>query len=200
MKSSAETIWQLANDVTNTSEAAQFIPYSPQTIPNFAITSFLLSAFEPGDQRLIKWISSDTVDNNVYSYPFKYKDRNYQPVTEFYVVLRLAEQYLIRAEARAQQGNIEGAIEDINMIRSRAGLSNISATNKDSILPDIFHERQVELFCEWGHRWCDLKRTGTVNEILGVRKAPYWQATDTVYPLPAVELVNNPFLKQNPGY
>jgi hypothetical protein len=199
-QSSAETIWQLANDVTNTSEAAQFIPYSPQSIPNFAITPFLLSAFEPGDQRLNKWISSDTVDNNVYSYPFKYKDRNYQPVTEFYVVLRLAEQYLIRAEARAQQGNIDGAVEDINVIRSRAGLPEISVTNKDSILSEIFHERQVELFCEWGHRWCDLKRTGTVNEILGVRKAPYWQATDTVYPLPAVELVNNPFLKQNPGY
>jgi hypothetical protein len=199
-QSSGETIWQLANDNTNTSEAAQFIPYSPQNIPNFAISSFLLSAFEPGDQRLSKWISSDTVDSNVYYYPFKYKDRNYQPVTEFYVVLRLAEQYLIRSEARAQQGNIDGAIEDINVIRSRAGLSDISASDKDSILSAIAHERQVELFCEWGHRWCDLKRTGTVNEILGVRKAPNWQPTDTVYPLPSVELVNNPFLVQNHGY
>jgi hypothetical protein len=199
-ESSNETIWQLSNDLSNTAEAQEFVPYDPGDVPNYALTPFLLSAFEPNDQRFSKWTDSNVVDNNVYYYPYKYKDNNYDPVTEFYVVLRLAEQYLIRAEARAQQGNIEEAVSDINVIRSRAGLGNISASDKDEALTAIAHERQVELFCEWGHRWCDLKRTGMADAVLGTRKAPNWQPTDAVYPLPAGELTNNPFLVQNPGY
>lgn len=199
-KSSNETIWQLSSDFSNTAEAQEFVPYDPGDVPSYALTPFLLSAFEPGDQRLSKWADSNVVDNNVYYYPYKYKDNNYDPVTEFYVVFRLAEQYLIRAEARAQQGNIEEAVSDINVIRSRAGLENISAADKDGALTAVAHERQVELFCEWGHRWCDLKRTGMADAVLGTRKAPNWQPTDAVYPLPAVELANNPYLVQNHGY
>lgn len=199
-QASNETIWQLANDVSNTAEAAEFVPYDPGDIPTYVLSDFLVAAFEPNDRRYSKWIDSNTVDNHIYRYPYKYKDNNYDPVTEFYVVFRLAEQYLIRAEARAEQGNIEGAVSDINIIRARAGLAGITTTDKDSVLTAIAHEREVELFCEWGHRWCDLKRTGTANAVLGVRKAPNWQPNDTVYPLPANELVNNPFLVQNPGY
>lgn len=199
-ESSGETIWQLGNDFSNTAEAQTFVPYSPSDMPEYVLTSFLISAFEPGDQRLSKWVGANSIDTNIYYYPNKYKDNNYDPVTELYVVLRLAEQYLIRAEARAEQGNLGGAIEDINIIRERAGLTGISVTNKDSVLLDIAHERQVELFCEWGNRWCDLKRIGKANEILGTEKAPNWQVTDSVYPLPAIELKNNQFLKQNPGY
>ena len=199
-ESSGETIWQLGNDFSNTAEAQTFVPYSPSDMPDYVLTPFLISAFEPGDQRLIKWVGSNLIDSIVYYYPYKYKDNNYNPVTELYIVLRLAEQYLIRAEARAEQDNTDGAIEDLNVIRARAGLSGTAASGKDDILSAIAHERQIELFCEWGHRWCDLKRTGKANEILGTEKAPNWQATDTVYPLPAVELKNNPFLVQNPGY
>lgn len=199
-KSSGETIWQIGNDISNTAEAQTFVPYSSSDIPDYVLTPFLVSAFEPGDQRFSKWAGSNLVDNSVYYYPYKYKDNNYDPVTELYVVLRLAEQYLIRAEARAEQDNTDGAIEDLNTIRSRAGLAGTTATGKDAVLSAIAHERQVELFCEWGNRWCDLKRTGKADEILGTEKTPNWQTTDVVYPLPAVELKNNPFLRQNPGY
>ena len=116
------------------------------------------------------------------------------------MVLRLAEQYLIRAEARAQQSNIEGAESDLDLIRSRAGLMNVTADTKDSLLSEIQHERQVELFCEWGQRWCDLKRSRLADVILGERKKPNWQSSDSLYPLPANEILRNPVLMQNPGY
>ena len=92
------------------------------------------------------------------------------PVTEFYVVLRLAEQYLIRAEARANNNDIVGAQNDINVIRNRAGLNNTSANDKASILNAIEHERQTELFAEWGNRWFDLKRTDRADMVLGSLK------------------------------
>ena len=199
-QSAAETIWQLANDNHNTGEGMAFVPYSASGMPSYVITGALLNAFEANDERFGKWLGSNTIDSNVYYYPYKYKVRDYDPVTEFYIVFRLAEQYLIRAEARAQQGNIDGAVNDINTIRARAGLPAVTASDKDSVLSAVWHERQVELFCEWGHRWCDLKRTGRADEVLGIEKAPGWQATDSVYPLPSVELFNNPFLTQNPGY
>jgi hypothetical protein len=69
------------------------------------------------------------------------------------MVLRLAEQYLIRAEARAHQGNLTGAKDDLDKIRNRAGLEGIPITNTQAMLDAIAHERQVELFTEWGHRW-----------------------------------------------
>ena len=120
------------------------------------------------------------------------------------MVFRLGEQYLIRAEARAQQNNLAGAISDIDMIRSRAGLPLINDTepgiNKDNLLLAIEHERQIELFSEWGHRWLDLKRTGRAGAVLGPIKAD-WSSDDELYPIPQSERDKNPFLgEQNPGY
>jgi hypothetical protein len=199
-QSSNETIWQLANDNSNTSEGASFVPSSASSRPSYAISDFLLSAFENGDLRMTDWIGTSTSRGVTYSFPYKYKTKASTPVTEFYVVLRLAEQYLIRAEARAHQGNIEGALSDIDLLRSRAGLMNLTTNTTDSVLSAIQHERQVELFCEWGQRWGDLKRTGLADVILGERKKPNWQSSDSLYPLPANEILRNPVLMQNPGY
>ncbi len=199
-QSSAETIWQLANDYHNTGEGAIFIPYTSSEVPTYVVTPFLLSAFEAGDQRFSKWLGLNRVDSQVYYYPYKYKVKDYDPVTEYYVVFRLAEQYLILAEAKAELNDLPSGNASLNIIRGRAGLPVITAPGKDALLADIYHERQVELFCEWGHRWCDLKRTGRADAILGVEKAPGWQSADSLYPLPSVELLQNLFLKQNAGY
>jgi starch-binding outer membrane protein, SusD/RagB family len=61
------------------------------------------------------------------------------------------------------------------------------------------HERQTELFCEWGSRWLDLKRTGTATAVLGTLK-PGWKATDVLYPVPNPQLQVDNLLTQNPGY
>ncbi|HEU4473178.1 MAG TPA: RagB/SusD family nutrient uptake outer membrane protein, partial [Flavisolibacter sp.] len=123
------------------------------------------------------------------------------PLAEYLIVFRLAEQYLIRAEARMHKGDIQGSISDLNIIRSRAGLPSLPVTlTPVQLATAIEQERRVELFCEWGHRWQDLKRTGRAGAVLSTAKAPNWQSTDELYPIPAVEMQNNPFLTQNPGY
>jgi len=200
---SNETIWELSSVFPGleTWEGYFFLPPSSDVIPSYIITDSLLNAFENGDERRQKWLNKNTVNGNDYYYPYKYK-LGYDGLTvplEGYVVFRLSEQYLIRAEARAQEGNLSGAISDLNLIRNRAGLQNTTATDQTSVLSAIQHERQVELFCEWGNRWFDLKRTGKANDILSLIK-PGWQANDTLYPIPQTELNSNPFLTQNPGY
>ena len=200
---SNETIWALSPVIPGfeTWEGYFFVPVNSQSIPSYIITKTLLNAFENGDERGQKWLHKETVAGKDYYYPYKYKlgyDGLSTPL-ETYVVLRLSEQYLIRAEARAQEGNLNGAISDLNLIRNRAGLQNATSSDQASLLPAIQHERQVELFCEWGNRWFDLKRTGNATIVLSFIK-PGWQAHDTLYPIPQTELNNNPFLTQNPGY
>jgi len=200
LNTSAETIFQLARQNNNTSEGNVFIPGSGSILPLFALTSTLLDAFEAGDQRKADWVNSNTVNGQTYYYPYKYKARNSDALSEYYVVLRLAEVYLVRAEARAEQNNITGALADLNMIRNRAGLPSSLAANTTDLLSAIRQERRVELFAEWGHRWLDLKRTGMANQVLSVYKGAAWQATDVLYPIPFSQIQSNPFLTQNPGY
>jgi hypothetical protein len=196
---SAETIWQLANDYHNTAEGSAFVPASATALPAYALTSFLKAAFEPGDRRSSSWLKKNTVKGVDYYYPYKYKVRVSQPVSEYYVVLRLAEQYLIRAEARAELGDLAGAKEDLNLLRSRAGLSAVATGDQALLLQAIAKERQTELFCEWGNRWLDLKRTGKADAVLSAEKAG-WNPAAALYPVPLSELQHNPNLVQNPGY
>lgn len=188
----------------NTTEGSQFVPAGTSSIPAYSFSKFLLNGFEFGDKRFTNWIGSRTIGGTLYTFPYKYKARPDFSASfvlkEYYVVLRLAEQYLIRAEARANLGDLPGAIQDIDTIRSRAGLPFIaSSINKTDLLVAIQKERQTELFTEWGHRWFDLKRTKQADLILKSRKLG-WNATDTLYPIPAAERLLNPALTQNNGY
>ncbi|SEW37116.1 SusD family protein [Chitinophaga sp. YR573] len=210
LTNSREAIWQLQSVQIgwNTKDARLFV--LPNTGPNADHPVYLsgkfLNNFEVNDQRKINWIDSVSVDNVTYYYPFKYKNATLDaPITEYEMVLRLGEQYLIRAEARGQQNNINGSQSDINIIRSRAGLPNTSADNKVSLLTVILHERQVELFTEWGHRWLDLNRTNSTDTIMNEitpTKGGIWNSNWSLYPIPLSEIQANPSLanKQNKGY
>ncbi|MGS2739631.1 RagB/SusD family nutrient uptake outer membrane protein [Sinomicrobium sp. M5D2P17] len=205
LANSEEAIWQLlpVQPDRNTWEGFFFIlesdPTAPFTQSSMAFTNELINAFETGDQRKDKWVESFDSGNEIYYYPFKYKIKADTALTEYSMVLRLAEQYLIRAEARTHQGNITGAQEDINIIRNRAGLGNTTATTQSELLDVILQERQVELFTEWGNRWLDLKRMERINMVLGNIK-PNWQPTSALFPIPEQEILNNPNLTQNAGY
>ena len=178
----------------------QFIPASAGIIPSYPVTNILLNAFEAGDQRKTNWLKGDTVNGQVFYYPYKYKVRvSASSIDEAPVCLRLTEQYLIRAEARAQQGNISGAQSDLNIIRNRAGLPNTIASSPDALYLAIGHERQVELFTEWGDRWLDLKRTQHADSVLGSEK-PGWDHAKALYPIPFNEMQSDASLTQNPGY
>ncbi|GAA6765739.1 hypothetical protein AAFH68_16770 [Flavobacterium sp. CGRL1] len=115
-------------------------------------------------------------------------------------MIRLAEMYLIRAEARARQGELSNSKEDLDKIRNTAGLSNTTAAAQEEILDAILRERRVEFFSEFGHRFLDLKRFGALDKALSSKKAS-WQTTDRLLPLPQRELNLNPNLEpQNTGY
>jgi hypothetical protein len=188
----------------NTTEGFIFNPSSPTSIPSYGLSPFLLSAFESGDLRMNSWVDSSVISGKTYYYPYKYKVRTSSPPTEYYIVLRLAEQYLIQAEAFAQQGNLPQAITALDMIRQRAGLPLIADINpsisQNDLLVLIAHENQIEFFTEWGHRWFDLKRTGAIDAVMQVEKPTTWQTTDALFPIPNSEIMSNPNLTQNPGY
>lgn len=200
---SPETIFQWAPVVANNNapEGNIFIPPSGFVRPTYKICTVLLDAFESNDLRKTAWLKMVTLSGQTYYYPYKYKVLTSSRITEYNIVLRLAEQYLIRAEARAQQNNISGAVADINMIRARAGLPALSsAMSKDQCMAAIEQERRIEFFTEWGHRWLDLKRTNRADAVLSAVKGAEWQTTDGLYPIPQSELQTDANLVQNPGY
>jgi hypothetical protein len=210
LSNSSEAIWQLqpVQAGWNTQDAQLYI--IPPTGPNGAwpvyLSPAMLNSFEIGDLRRVDWVDSTTAGGMTYYYPNKYKSATLDlPVTEYQMVLRLGEQYLIRAEAEAQQNDLAGAINDLNIVRNRAGLANTTAANQSDLLGKIQHERQVELFTEWGHRWMDLKRTGTVDMVMGTvsacaAKGGQWNTNDQWYPIALSELQLNQNLTQNDGY
>lgn len=210
LANSKEAIWQIspagrgALSLT-TNEARVFILTSPP--PNsqqpIALTTYFLNAFDDEDLRLQHWVGEFNTESQVYYYPFKYKNnRSETKIMEYSMVMRLAEQYLIRAEALAHQGKLTEAITDLDKIRNRANLQLISNNapniDKDALLDSIIIERNRELFSEWGHRWLDLKRTGTASEILSNKSS--WQDSDLLFPIPEDEINKNPNLTQNNGY
>jgi hypothetical protein len=198
--SNNEAILQFYNDANGfTDYANQVLPNAVAKVPTYILTPQLVNAFEAGDNRKAEWLDSLTYNGTVYYYPYKYKSLVSGANAEYYTLLRLAEQYLIRAEARAEQGNISGAQADINVIRNRAGLGNTTAGDQTSLLAAVAQERRIELYCEWGHRWLDLKRTGTANAVLGAEKTT-WTATDVLWPIPSAQIIANANLVQNAGY
>ncbi|HYD92200.1 MAG TPA: RagB/SusD family nutrient uptake outer membrane protein, partial [Flavobacterium sp.] len=165
-----------------------------------SLSDTLVNSFEAGDNRRVHWVGEITVGTMKYYFPYKYKARGNVPITEYTIALRLAEQYLIRAEARAKQNNISGANQDLNIIRNRAGLNSLDITDPSELWLAILQERKVELFCESDNRWADLRRMSLADQILGSIKAPNWQPSDKLYPIPITEMNRNPNLSQNPGY
>lgn len=223
-----EAIWQLQPTTNNLNTVEGRMYIIPLTGPSFnnpvRLSKVLLNSFEPGDQRAVlgNWINrtiyniNPTTKDTAY-YVFKYKVSTSMGVTsegamtEYIMVLRLGEQYLIRAEARARIGsNLPGSIADLDKIRSRAGLPLIANTNpgisQSALIDTIMHERKVELFCEWGHRWLDLKRTGKVDAVMSVmtplksNSAIQWQSYQQYYPIAKPELDKAPNLTQTLGY
>nr|WP_121272130.1 RagB/SusD family nutrient uptake outer membrane protein [Pedobacter schmidteae] len=204
LEASSEAIWQLTIDgqIFNTIEGNVFVPSATgTTLPQYPLTTSLKNVFESTDLRLANWVGSKTVSGITYYYPAKYKNRGTttNPKTEQPIVLRLGEQYLVRAEARFKQNNLSGAVDDLKIIRNRAGLTtNISTNDPVEVQKAMMKERRTELFAEYGHRWFDLKRTGNLDATLSYK--PEWQSTDRLFPIPQAEILTNTNLTPNPGY
>lgn len=204
LKDSSSSIWQLLpyGAGYNTYQGNVFIlKTAPPT--NVALRQDFITEFEPGDKRLESWIAQiKDSQNKTYYYPFKYKQYSTSAATQEYsVVLRVEELFLIRAEARLQLGQHNAAVDDLNAIRGRAGLTSISySSDAAAVLKTIIKERRSELFTEFGHRFFDLRHYKLLDTVMKEKKTT-WQSYFNLLPLPEKELLINPNLNpQNNGY
>jgi len=169
----------------------------------------------------------DKWNNSVTRYTFrKYCDTTYNfnsetQTNKFWIVSRLSEIYLNYAEAQFYLGNNATAIQYLNLIRQRAGITNplSSGLSGTALENKIRNERQVEL-CLEGHRYYDVRRWKiadvTENKPLmgvvitkntdGSKTYNYTQVQTRTFkpqhyllPIPTSE-INRTNLVQNPGY
>lgn len=201
-KESLSSIWQLmpAMEGANTHEAGTFI-FVEGPPPSVAISDPLIGVFSANDLRKTNWIKAVTNGTDIWYHANKYKEpSNTGTSVEYSIVLRMAEQYLIRAEARAHEGDLISAKEDLNKTRNLAGLPDSGAVTPAEIIAEVMLERRLEFFTEFGQRFFDLKRTNTLDAVLSPIK-PQWESTDRLLPLPESELLLNPNLApQNANY
>lgn len=184
----------------------------------------LIDAYEPGDPRLVYTLDLATTTIVKYSRDGQ-RIRNwggsYNANINNVRILRFADTQLLLAEALVRSGGSKSeAIDLINHIRERARKStedgieatvpaalNVNETDATVILNWIYQERRIELACEEGHRWYDLRRRHLAGEIdlttwdFSSLKPDFdFKANNLVFPIPANEVVQNPNLIQNPGY
>ena len=179
-------------------------------VPYGKDTTFIL-----GDGSELKIFALDTVYKLT---PYTLKWGQFDPRDVFgygmwkdFILMRLGETYLLRAEARFKQNNLSGAADDINVLRDRAHASTVSAN--EITLDFILDERVRELLAEENRRMT-LVRTGTLLE-----RARRLNGTTTIangnietttglsdhnvlLPIPQTEIDLNKdaVLEQNPGY
>ena len=139
-----------------------------------------------------------------------------------FIVYRVAEIKLMKAEAEAMLQHFDSAIEQLNDIRTRGGLSKLSDAfvanaNEETLLTEILNQRNIEFLAE-GKRWFDLLRYGrcqggkyhdqfvSLITDYNVTANPSWirsvlsDENACFMPVWETELENNPALKQNPYY
>lgn len=201
LKNSREAIWQLMATAPLRNSYPGSLLILTGTPSAVSLRPEFVNSFQNIDNRKQAWINSITVGSQTYFFPFKYKvGQNSTSITEYTMIFRLSEQYLIRAEARARQNKFVEANSDLNTIRTRAGLTSLSLSSLPELLDSINNERKFELFTELGDRWLTLKRTNTANTVLPIVKGSNWNTTDQLYPIPQTEILRNPNLTQNAGY
>ncbi|GAB3570692.1 RagB/SusD family nutrient uptake outer membrane protein [Spirosoma luteolum] len=120
-------------------------------------------------------------------------------------IVRLADVYLIAAEAEARQnGPTAVAYTAINTIRRRAGLGDLTpGLSKDAFIDAVLQERSWEL-CYEADRWYDLTRTGKFRQVATVLNS-YYPTRPVLekhrfFPIPNVEILTNSQLEQNPAW
>ena len=191
---SAETIFEIDFTELDRNRIAEYnFPKTLNGRREVEPDASLISAYETGDERKAVSIAYD----GALAYAYKYNDLS--KGSDNIIVLRLAEMYLIRAEAEANLpgGNFSSVRSDINTIRSRADLGPVEANTAVELLLAVEKERRLEFAFE-GHRWFDLVRTNRAIDVLpNVTKS-----TQTLFPIPSDEILtnNSPEMIQNPGY
>ncbi|MBJ6145214.1 RagB/SusD family nutrient uptake outer membrane protein [Hymenobacter sp. BT559] len=183
-----DVLWQLAFNNTDQSQYAFYWYPSPGGRDEFDPGTAISAAHPTGDRRLaINVLTSSTTAKYTQT---ANRDDPFNAV-------RYAEVVLTIAEAAAQTGDIATATTNLNIIRSRAGLANTTATTAAGLVTDILLQRRLEFAYE-GMYWYDLRRTNTVQ----IARPTYQELYRNLFPLPLreVQLTNGLVITQNPGY
>jgi hypothetical protein len=206
-RNSAESLFEIQqNDqnnagTSNSGLATFFAGYSPtgdQTVlygrGDVYIQPAFVNQYDSNDVRGTDGRPALTTQKLIYvsdgnSKTGRYRTIKWRTYGQNIPVARLAEMYLIRAEADVQGGNTASALADVNAIRQRSGAPALTTV----ALSDVLQERQLELAFE-GLRIHDLKRTGRP---VGTIPA---NSPLLVLPIPQREINNNSLLTQNAGY
>jgi hypothetical protein len=158
----------------------------------FKAGTFSLSTFPDDSIATIKYNVSGTGATTRYSF---------SPVRHF----RLIEMYLNRAEAYAKLGNNTAALEDLNVVRNRAGLTSVDALTGQALFDAVFDQRRIELAFE-GHNAFDyfrngltMKRSYESNVTAGITAVSTVSATEpkVILRIPLQEIELNSLLQQN---
>lgn len=191
-KGTTEAIFELFFDANNQNPVTFWYGRNNGGRYEFGATDNLWNAYSAGDLRRAASIREEAPEVFVN---FKYRDNT--TGTDGVHVLRLAEMYLIRAEARVRASNFVGAAADLQVIRRRAfndqTLVVVLPPNIEQAIDVILAERRLEFAFE-GHRWHDMVRTGRAVDAFEI---PAWR---TLLPIPLNARDVNPNLTQNPNY
>jgi hypothetical protein len=179
-------------------------------------TQDLVGLYESGDARLAAWYDPcfdevnsvkptgcSGVNDAGYELTKWSSEQAFNQYADNHQHLRVAEMYLIQAEARLKQqgGGVSQAIARLNDLRSERGASTLDASNynQTSAMDEILDERRRELVAE-GHRFFDLKRLGRdIRKVQGREDIPF-RDIRILDDLPEDQLAVNDSLQQNPGY
>jgi starch-binding outer membrane protein, SusD/RagB family len=111
---------------------------------------------------------------------------------------RLAEMYLIKAEALNELGQTAAALPLVNIIHTRAGLPAITGTFTQQQMRDLILKERLLEFVGEGKRRQDMIRMGKFTAPFAYKGQT--EAYRILFPIPATQIQTNPLLEQNPGY
>ncbi|PTT38805.1 RagB/SusD family nutrient uptake outer membrane protein [Chryseobacterium sp. HMWF028] len=199
-KTGTHILWELKPKNSGDAVKEASIYYFTGAAPSsFALSQDLVNTFSANDTRKQSWMAPVTVNGNTWYRAEKYKNRS-NNTTEYSVVFRLEEVYLLLAEALAQQDKLTEALPYLNKTRQRAGLVAITnPVSKENLLNEILLENRREFFTEFGHRFFDLKRLNKLQTLQAIK--PNWKEFHRIFPIPQKEILLNTNLNpQNAGY
>jgi hypothetical protein len=211
---SREAIWTLqpVSGTYNTAEGYYFNTGLSAQRPAYLLSNELAGSFDTTDARFKAWLRPLVLNGKTFYTSNKYKVYKSEQLLEVNTVFRLAEAYLIRAEARLHTNRVAEAITDLNIIRSRANLFPLSNDlSSQQLLFAVEQERKLEYFMEWGMRFFDLKRWASqhtnsrlpltrADDVLSALVKGVWQSYKLLLPIPDGEIRKLPNVTQNTGY
>lgn len=160
----------------------------------------LLATYETGDVRRKTWVETTRSGASGTVYRSAKWLGTKGDFLENLPIIRAAELYLIRAEARYRTNDAAGSRSDLNALRSKRGLAAVDAgLAGEALFNQILTERRLEFALE-GHRWFDLKRNGLTITKHGTNLPVPYSDYRILAPLPQDQIQLNELLVDNPGY